>query len=78
MHFTQLIDELDRPDIHVNDLISVLEDSVRALNTIKRIADSGLDYHEATALNRMVNRSQTKLQAILDRVQAEPADELAE
>lgn len=78
MNFTPMIDELDRPEVHVNDLISVLEETISTLDSIKRIAGSGLDYHEATALNRLINRNRSKLFAILDRVQSIPDDVIEE
>lgn len=70
MRFTELIDELDRPEIHVNDLIHLLEETISTLDLIKRIANSGLDYHEATSLNRVVNRNRTRLSEALTKVQS--------
>lgn len=78
MRFTELIDELDRPDIHINDLINLLEETISTLDLVKRIANSGLDYHEATALNRVVNRNRMRLTEVLDKVQAIDEDEVDE
>jgi hypothetical protein len=63
MNFTELVDELDRPDIHVNDFIRLLEYADQTLSLVQR------KLGDDNELTRRIAKSRDQLIAALDRVE---------